>query len=323
MADKYYHKPVLLREALEYLDPQPGGKFIDCTLGGGGYARALAQRVGDKGFVVGLDRDQSAIDHAQSEVRALGLSNIFLIKKDFRDIKKAAAEAVEGRIEGCFSGAVFDLGLSSAQLNDSGTGMSFLREGPLNMRFDRTSREESGQTAGNIVNKYPEKRLAALLREYGQEKFAGRIAKQIASERRQAPIDTTFRLVEIIRKAVPANYAHSRLHFATRTFQALRIEVNQELDSLKEALPQALELLGPGGRLVVISYHSLEDRIVKDFFKKESRDCLCPPEAPECHCGHIGQIKRLTKKVVKPSEEEIAANPRARSAKLRVAEKKR
>jgi len=303
------------------LEPGKGGCYIDCTLGGGGYLVAIACRIGPQGSLLGLDRDRAAIEHVRGRVNKDGMPRISLVQKDFKYIREAAQDFLGREPEASFQGIVFDLGLASAQLEDADSGISFRKNGPLDMRFDRTNKEESGQTARQVVNKYPEEKLAGIIREYGQERFARRIAGRIAQERKQRTIKTTGELTEIIRRAVPAAYRHSRIHFATRTFQALRIEVNQELESLRAALPAGLELLAPGGRCVVVSYHSLEDKIVKDHFKYESRECVCPPELPECRCGHRPAVRRLTKKVVRPGQAEIAQNPRSRSAKLRAVEK--
>jgi 16S rRNA (cytosine1402-N4)-methyltransferase len=321
VADKYYHKPAMLKEVLDFLKPLLGGRYLDCTLGGGGYAFAISEIIGPEGLVIGLDRDSAAIDYVKQECQKRGVNNILVFQSNFSKLDEALKSVLEGEVGEILDGIVFDLGLSSAQLSNPDYGMSFLQEGPLDMRFDRASEEETKQTAANIINRYPETRLKRLIQEYGEEKYAGRITRAIIEQRRQKPIQTTGELRELIRQAVPAAYRHGRIDAATRTFQALRIEVNRELDSLKEALPKTIQALKPGGRLVVVSYHSLEDRIVKRFLRQESRQCLCPPEAPECRCGHEQAFRLLKRKVEKPQTGEVEANPRARSARLRAAEK--
>ncbi|MFH0840590.1 MAG: 16S rRNA (cytosine(1402)-N(4))-methyltransferase RsmH [bacterium] len=308
---EYQHQPVMLKEVINYLNPRPGNWFIDCTLGGAGYAIALAKQ--DAGKVLAIDLDELAIKNAEQKILELGLTNIVLAQGNFKDLNEIVIEHFQQGIK--FSGIVLDLGLSSAQLADPERGFSFQNDGPLNMSFN------SSPEAERIVNQATQSELTKILREYGEERYAHKIAKQIIETRKEKPIKTTKELIEVIRKAVPADYEHGRIHFATRTFQALRIAVNDELANLEAVLPQCLDLLESGGRIVVVSFHSLEDRIVKNFFKYESRDCVCPPQAPACVCGHKSRLKIITKKIVVPNEEEIADNPRARSARLRAAEK--
>ncbi|OGF27591.1 16S rRNA (cytosine(1402)-N(4))-methyltransferase [Candidatus Falkowbacteria bacterium RIFOXYB2_FULL_47_14] len=326
---KYIHVPVMLGEVLEYLDPKPGEKFMDCTLGGGGYTAALAERVGKKGLVAAFDLDNLAIEHARKRFEKN--NNIKIIHGNFKDLHKimAAGESAEiaARADSeipevpVFSGIVFDLGLSSAQLEDRRRGFSFQLDAPLDMAFGQRT-ENAKRTTEYIVNRYPASELARILREYGEERFAGRIARAIVQARKEGEIKSTGELVNIIGGSVPAVYRHNKkIHFATRAFQALRIATNDELGNLENALPQAVRILKRGGRIAVVSYHSLEDRIVKNFFKTESRNCVCPAEIPVCQCGHKAVLKIITKKTVLPAAEEVAANPRARSAKMRVAEK--
>jgi 16S rRNA (cytosine1402-N4)-methyltransferase len=321
---QYQHTPVMLKEVLEYLDPQPGQFFIDCTLGGGGYTVAIATKVGERGKVLAIDLDEMAIENAKLQITNYKLQNVILAYGNFRDLQKIVKEKFKDE-EAKFSGIVFDLGLSSAQLKDKSRGFSFQLDAPLDMRFAHhrlnTELDRFYTDTQIIINRWPQEELERILREYGEERFAGRIARKIVENRKKKPIKTTGELVEIIAAAVPAAYKRKKIHFATRAFQALRIATNKELENLEVVLPQAVELLKKGGRLVVISYHSLEDRIVKQFFKKESKNCLCPPNTPVCQCGHIARLKILTRKVVKPTEGEIKNNPRARSAKMRVAEK--
>ena len=309
----------MLKEVLDYFNPKKGENFIDCTLGGSGYTIAIAKKIGRKGKVLAVDLDKLAIENAKLQITNYKLHNIILAYGNFKDLQKIVQEEFEEE-EAKFSGIVFDLGLSSAQLKDKSRGFTFQLDAPLNMSFGQTT-DDRRQTTEFIVNNYKDKELEKIIREYGEERFAGRIARKIVERRKEEPIKTTGRLVKIIRSAVPAAYAHGRIHFATRAFQALRIATNRELENLEQVLPQAVDLLAPGGRIAVISFHSLEDRIVKRFFKKESIGCLCPPDVPICQCEHKAKLKILTRKVVRPSEEEIGNNPRARSAKLRVAEK--
>ena len=324
---RYIHTPAMLKEVLEYLKPGEGGNFIDCTLGGGGYSQAILAKVGARGKVLGIDLDDLAVINAKKNIKA---QNLVLAQGNFKNLNQIVQEhfknilPLSGRSQ--FDGIVFDLGLSSAQLNDQSRGFSFnLTDSPLGMNFGSIV----GVTAEEIINRWSLEDLAGIFKDYGEEKFAYRIAQAIVRERRIKEINTTGRLVEVILSATPKiskNYQgeggrRPKIHPATKVFQALRITVNEELENLRAALPQAISLLKTGGRLVVVSYHSLEDRIVKQFFKQESRDCLCPPESPICRCGHLAKLKILLRGVLRPSDEEIASNPRARSAKLRAAEK--
>lgn len=365
----------MLKEVLEYLDPQPGQYFIDCTLGGAGYTMAIAERVGPEGKVVAIDLDKMAIENCRLKIEDCRLANVILIQDNFKNLSAIIKRHFEKQK---FNGIVFDLGLSSAQLQDRSRGFSFQQDAPLDMAFgcqvspqpNKFGAGQAGvrprpapltgagcQTTEYIVNYWKQAELEKIIREYGEERFARRIAQGIVGFRKIKQIKTTGQLVEIIKSAVPTRlarsskrekYLYSKIHPATRTFQALRIATNNELDNLLEALPQAVDLLinpsfapssatvpacrqeategekateGKGGRVAVISYHSLEDRIVKHFFKEESRDCICPPSCPACRCQHKARLKILTKKVIMAAEEEIHDNPRARSAKLRVAEK--
>jgi 16S rRNA (cytosine1402-N4)-methyltransferase len=309
---EYQHTPVMLKEVMEYLKPQQGGYFIDGTLGGGGYTAALSGVVGSEGKILAIDLDEQAIANTAEK----NLGNAVLVKDNFANLSSIIANNIEpGKL---FDGFVLDLGLSSFQLADPKRGFSFREDSPLDMAFGSSG---DNQKTKDIVNNWREEDLARIFFTYGEEKHARRIAKGIVVRRKLSRIETTGDLVEIIKKAIPRRLWSERVHPATKTFQALRIAVNHELESLEKVLPQALAALAPGGRLVIISFHSLEDRIVKDFFKTESRDCLCPPEIPICRCGHQASLKIITKKPIPPTEEEIQINPRSRSAKLRVAEK--
>jgi 16S rRNA (cytosine1402-N4)-methyltransferase len=308
----YQHTPVMLKEVLEYLQPKKGGYYIDGTLGGGGYTSALLNVAGDSGKVLAIDLDEEAIENTKKK----NLDNVILVNDNFSNL----SAIIENNFEKgtLFDGFVIDLGLSSFQLADLRRGFSFREDTPLDMAFNSNGKDERTR---NIVNNYREEDLARIIFTYGEENHARRIAKGIAERRREKMIETTGDLAEIIKKAIPRRLWNDKVHPATKTFQALRIAVNQELDNLEKVLPQAAAALKNGGKLAVISFHSLEDRIVKEYFRTESRDCLCPPEIPICRCGHQASLRILTKKIVLPSAEEIKNNPRSRSAKLRVAEK--
>jgi 16S rRNA (cytosine1402-N4)-methyltransferase len=309
---EYKHVSVMLSEALDFLRPEKGGYFIDCTLGGAGYTSALSEKVGAEGGILAIDLDPEAIANARKK----NFKNIALAQGSFSDLKEIAAkEFPAGTL---FDGIVMDLGLSSFQLADPKRGFSFLQSGPLDMSFEGRGAERS---TAYIVNNYKEDRLRDIIRLWGEEKFAARIAKRIIEERKKEPIGDSVRLAEIIAAAMPPLTRRGGINPATKTFQALRLETNREIEALEKVLPTATSLLKKGGRLVIVSFHSLEDRVVKNFFKKESRECVCPPSFPVCRCGHEASLKILTKKPVVPSEEEIKNNPRSRSAKLRAAEK--
>lgn len=309
---EYQHTPVMLKEVLEYLKPRPGQNFIDCTLGGGGYTAEIAKKILPEGKILAIDLDELAIDNAKTKIKT---KNIILAHDNFKNLQAIVNKYFEAGAE--FSGIVFDLGLSSAQLAAGSRGFSFnLPDSPLNMNFG----EQAGETAENIINSWSEAELAKIFKEYGEEKFAYKIALAIVRERQAKRIATVGKLAEIISKAAPKR-RQSKIHPATKIFQALRIAVNSELENLRAVLPQAVDLLKAGGRLAVISYHSLEDRIVKQYFRQEAKDCLCPPSLPVCRCGHRARLKILTKSVLRPTEEEVLKNPRGRSAKLRAAEK--
>jgi 16S rRNA (cytosine1402-N4)-methyltransferase len=316
---EYKHVPVMLKEVIEYLKPKEGQVFFDGTLGGGGYTTELARLVGKKGKVLATDMDQLAIDNLKFKIKNLKLTNIELYHGNFKEITQVSKEIFGGDVR--YDGIVLDLGLSGAQLEDRDRGFSFRFDAPLDMAFGQTTRQQDNKTA-SILNKWEERDLEKIIREYGEERFSRRIAKAIVSARKNKKIVRTGELVEIIAGAVPAVYKNNqKIHFSTRTFQALRIATNDELVNLEKFLPFALDLLKPGGRLAVVSFHSLEDRIVKNFFKNENRICICPPKAPVCQCNHKARLKIISKKAISPGLEELKNNSRSRSAKLRVAEK--
>jgi len=308
---KFEHAPVLLKEVLEYLDPKANENFIDCTLGGGGHAKEILEKISPNGKLLGIDLDPEAISASQNKLQAFK-SRIKLVNDNFKNLKQIIYVAGFNKI----NGILLDLGLSSYELQDRARGFSFKGSAFLDMRFGST-----GKTAADILNKYREEDLIRIFREYGEERYAKQIAQEIVKERKHNQISKTDQLVSIIQKVYQNKPKPKKIHPATKVFQALRIEVNDELNNLKSTLPQALAALGKGGRLVVISFHSLEDRIVKEFFKREAKECLCPPQLPVCICGHKAQLKILTKKVIIPSLAEIKSNPRSRSAKLRAAQK--
>ncbi len=300
------HVPVLLKESIELLDVRPGGMYVDCTLGAGGHSLGMLQASSPGGRLLGVDADPRAIREAQRSLAAFRGSFV-LCNDNFVNLRSLAASYGFMPV----NGVLFDLGMSSMQLEEGGRGFSFRHDDPLDMRFS----PDQSLTAADIVNSFSQDRLAHILETYGEE-FKGRtIAKHIVKNR---PLRTTSQLAELVVKAIDG---HGKTHPATKTFQALRIFVNNEMSNLESALRQALDLLGHRGRLAVISYHSLEDRIVKTIFQGEARDCICPISTPVCMCDHRASVKIVTKKVVVPSLTEIRINPRSRSAKLRVAEK--
>lgn len=307
------HKSVLLAEVIQVLQPHPGGIYIDGTVGAGGHAAAILEASAPDGQLFGLDRDQSAVKLAGQRLAEFG-SRVHLVHSNFDQLRQVATQHSIPRAHGI----LLDLGISSMHVDQAERGFSFMADGPLDMRMDPTA----GPTAADLVNHLPEKDLADLLYQYGEERQSRRIARAIVKAR---PIRRTRELAQVIASAVGGRRAGSqgRIHPATRSFQALRIAVNDELADLEQALPQAIAWLQPGGRLAVISFHSLEDRIIKQYFRQESQDCICPPEQPVCTCGHKATIDIITKRPITPSLQEIAENPRARSAKLRVVELKR
>lgn len=311
----YKHIPAMLKEAIGILDPKHGQKFIDCTLGGGGYSKAIMERAGENGKVLAIDLDESAIKNAELNFKTeIKNKKLILARENFKNLASIAEKYFSKGDK--FDGIIFDLGLSSAQLEDRNRGFSFnLPDSPLKMNFGG----QISLTAEDIINNWRAENLAGIFKNYGEEKFAGKISLAIAKERMAVRIVSAGKLVEIIANAIPKRFQSDKIHPATKIFQALRIAVNQELENLRTVLPQAASLLKKGGKLVVVSYHSLEDRIVKRYFKQESRDCLCAPEFPICLCGHKACLKILTNHILRPTEEEVLKNPRSRSAKLRAA----
>ncbi|NLN69229.1 MAG: 16S rRNA (cytosine(1402)-N(4))-methyltransferase RsmH [Chloroflexi bacterium] len=305
--DRFPHQPVLYHQVLEALAPVSSGVYLDGTLGAGGHAMGILQASAPRGRLLGLDLDLEALAMARQRLFAFRGRTI-LQQASYH----LAAQIVSSLGWAHLDGILLDLGVSSMQIDQAGRGFSFQEDGPLDMRFDQSE----SITAAELINILSQEALTKILRDYGEERFATRIARAIIKAR---PIHTTLALATLIKTAVPGY--EKNLHPATRTFQALRIATNRELENLAQALPSLVSILAPGGRIAVISFHSLEDRIVKQFFKVESSDCICPPEQLVCTCGHVATIKVLTRKPIRPDAQEVAGNPRARSARLRVAEK--
>lgn len=312
---RFWHEPVLVNEVVNALAPAPGKRIVDATVGGGGHAERLLEA---GAAVLGIDRDDAALEAAAARLGRFG-ARVRLVRGAFGDLAAILDEVGEGLVDGILA----DLGVSSPQLDEASRGFSFQAEGPLDMRMDR----RDALTAADLVNRLPVAELAALIRDLGEERWAGQIARRIERARQEAPIETTRRLAEVVaaavtaaerRRGVPARGA--RIHPATRTFQALRMRVNDELGQLERLLAAAPDRLAPGGRLAIISFHSLEDRMVKETIRRESVACICPPRLP-CRCGRTPRLRALTRKPIVPGAAEVETNPRARSAKLRVAER--
>ncbi len=305
------HKSVLLDECIRYLNIKPDGVYVDGTLGLGGHSEAVLRHL-DGGRLIGIDRDENAIDYAAERLKPFG-DRAALVKGNFADIgdilDRLGIEQVDGML--------FDLGVSSPQLDDARRGFSYAKDAPLDMRMD----ESAPLTAFDVVNTWSEAELRDILWRYGEERYSGRIAAAIVSQRERQTIETTAQLADIIRAAMPAAALREKQHPAKRSFQAIRIAVNDELGSLEQMLQQAENRLAPGGRLLVISFHSLEDRRVKEAIRAREDGCTCPPEFPVCVCGFVPTLRSVTRKPVMPTEEEIRENPRARSARLRIAER--
>lgn len=305
------HIPVLLKETIDLLAPKPGGVYVDGTLGAGGHAAEILKRSAPNGVVIGLDQDADAVERCKKNLAAYG-DRVFIRQANFRDMPTILSELGYKAVDG----VLLDLGVSWFHLKTPERGFSFMQDGPLDMRMDRSSR----QTAADLVNTLPVNELARMLREFGEENRAGAIARAIDKARSRGPITNTMQLAEIVSSVFPP-YPPRRIHPATLTFQALRIAVNDELGALREGLDNSIQSLKPGGRIAVITFHSLEDRIVKQAFVEAAKNCICPPRMPVCSCGKQQQLTVLTRKPVIAGQEELDTNPAARSAKLRAAEK--
>ncbi len=307
---EFNHIPVMLSEAVEGLSVKPGGVYVDATLGGGGHSAKILSELGE-GRLIAFDLDEWALNNARE--RFAGEERITLVNDNFKRIPEVLTDMGIDKIDG----AIFDLGISSPQIDTPERGFSYMHDAPLDMRMDLNATKN----AYDVVNGYSEEALTGVFREYGEEKAAYRIAEDIVRTRKVKPIESTFELVKIIERHYPANPRKRSGHPAKRVFQALRIEVNDELDGLSEAIEKTTLRLKPGGRIAVITFHSLEDRIVKNAFKELEKDCTCPKNFPVCVCGKRKEIEVLTKKPITAGEEELTKNPRAASAKLRIAER--
>jgi 16S rRNA (cytosine1402-N4)-methyltransferase len=303
----------LLTETIEGLKINPDGIYVDGTLGGGGHAYEVCKRLSDRGQFFGIDQDDAAIAAAGERLSEFG-DRVKIIRSNYCEMKERLSEYGIEKVDGI----VLDLGVSSYQLDTADRGFSYREDALLDMRMDR--RQET--TAGTIINEYPERELYRIIRDYGEDRFAKNIAKHIVAERKKHPIETTGELVEIIRHAIPMKFQKTSGHPAKRTFQAIRIELNRELEVLQESLDTMIEMLNPGGRICIITFHSLEDRIVKSNFRKNENPCTCPSDFPVCVCGNVSKGKVITRKPILPSEEELEENSRSKSAKLRIFERR-
>ncbi|WP_296096163.1 16S rRNA (cytosine(1402)-N(4))-methyltransferase RsmH [Dialister sp.] len=308
---EFHHTTVLLNEMIDSVLTDPHGIYVDCTLGGGGHSFALSQKLADDALLIGIDQDQEAIDAAGERLKDTKCRHLF-VRDNFSHMDSILASLHLDKVDGF----IFDLGVSSHQLDDGERGFSYMNNGKLDMRMD----QRNPLTAYTIVNTYEEDDLARIIKEYGEERWARRIAKFIVEFREKKPIETTEDLVNVIKAAIPAHARRNGPHPAKRTFQAIRIEVNNELGILKDTMEACVNHLNVGGRLGVITFQSLEDRIIKRTFREMERDCICPPDLPVCVCHHHRTVKSCGKPI-KPSEKEIEENPRARSAVLRVVER--
>ena len=308
----FEHKSVLLEETINGLNIRPDGTYVDGTLGGGGHAYEIAKRLSDKGSIVGIDQDAAAIEAAGIRLKDFG-EKVTIVRSNYCEMKSRLHESGIDKVDGI----ILDLGVSSYQLDTAERGFSYREDAPLDMRMDT----RQTMTARDIVNDYSEMELYRVIRDYGEDKFAKNIAKHIVAARGKAPIETTGQLSQIIRESIPMKYQKMSGHPAKRTFQAIRIELNRELDVLRDSLDDMIDLLEPGGRLCIITFHSLEDRIVKSAFRKNENPCTCPPDFPVCVCGKVSKGKVITKKPILPSKEEQEYNSRSKSAKLRIFER--
>ena len=309
----YRHIPAMLNETIQYLNCRPGKTYTDCTLGGSGHAKAICERILPDGLFIGIDQDIDAIINAQKALQSYS-SNIRLFHGNFINLPQYLAQLKIDAVDGI----LLDLGLSLHQLENSGRGFSFNKDEPLDMRMDN----RSATTADDLVNNLEEAALRKIFKDYGEERWAKQIARRIVNKRAQKKIQTSKELAQIAQSAIPRRgSSEQRIHPATRIFMALRIAVNNELDVLKTFMAGVADWLNPNGRLCVLSFHSLEDRIVKQHINVMEKGCICPPKLPECACGRKSVMRSLTKKVLRPGDQEIAANPMARSTRLRAAEK--
>lgn len=308
----FKHVSVLLEESIEYLNIKPQGTYVDGTLGGGGHSLEIAKRLNEKGLLIGIDQDENALKAAGERLKDY-TDRFKAVRSNFSHLSDVLEQLEIAEIDGL----LLDLGVSSHQLDEAERGFSYMHDAPLDMRMDN----RSPLTAREVVNGYSEEALYQIIKDYGEEKWAKRIAQFIVNHRRSEPIETTYQLVDIIKGAIPKGARMDGPHPAKRTFQAIRIEVNRELEIIEETIIAATQYLRSGGRICIITFHSLEDRIVKNAFKKLQNPCVCPPQFPVCQCNKKQELEIITRKPIVPSDEELEINPRARSAKLRVAEK--
>ena len=308
----FEHKSVLLEETVNGLNIKPDGIYVDGTLGGGGHAWEVCSRLNDKGSFIGIDQDAAAIEAAGARLRDFG-ERVTIVRSNYCDMKSQLQKLGIEKVDGI----VLDLGVSSYQLDTAERGFSYRVDVPLDMRMDR----RQSMTARDIVNDYSEMDLFRIIRDYGEDKFAKNIAKHIVLERANGPLETTGQLTEIIRQSIPMKFQKNAGHPAKRTFQAIRIELNRELEVLRDSLDTMIDMLNPGGRICIITFHSLEDRIVKSIFKRNENPCTCPSHFPVCVCGNVSKGKVITRKPILPSEEELEYNSRSKSAKLRIFER--
>ena len=309
---EFKHKSVLLNETIDGLNIKPDGIYVDGTLGGGGHAYEVCRRLGEKGSIIGIDQDEAAIEAAGIRLKDFG-EKVTIVRSNYCDMKSKLHELGIDKVDGI----VLDLGVSSYQLDTAERGFSYREDAPLDMRMDRRQK----MTARDIVNDYTEADLYRVIRDYGEDKFAKNIAKHIVQARAVKPVETTAELSEIIRASIPMKFQKKSGHPAKRTFQAIRIELNRELDVLRDSLDDMIDLLNPGGRICVITFHSLEDRIVKTIFKTNENPCTCPSNFPVCVCGKKPKGRSPIRKPIAPGEEELVYNKRSKSAKLRVFER--
>lgn len=310
---EFKHTSVLFEECMEGLNIRPDGIYVDGTLGGGGHSSGICERLDERGILIGIDRDRDALAAAEKRLAGYNCRKYF-VQSNYSDIKDVLEELEIDKIDG----ALLDLGVSSFQLDNPERGFSYMQDAPLDMRMS----QDDDFTAYDVVNGYDVNQLKQIITKYGEERWASRIADFIVKARKEKPIESTGQLVDIIKAAIPAAARRDGPHPAKRTFQAIRIEVNDELGQLERAVTEFCDVLAPGGRLCIITFHSLEDRIVKEIINKRINPCTCPKEFPVCVCGKVGDIEKKSGKPILPSELEIERNPRARSAKLRIAQKK-
>lgn len=310
--EPFYHLPVLAAEVVEQLAPRSGGIYLDGTLGGGGHSELILEKIGPDGLLIGIDRDQSALTAATERLKRFGTS--------FKPVQGSFGNLTELLTKQgitALDGLLLDLGVSSHQIDTIERGFSFRLDGPLDMRMDRSC----GESAADLVQELSAHELEQIIKEFGEERWAKKIALKIVQSRQEKPITTTLQLAELVAGTIPRRFHEDRIHPATRTFQALRITVNSELDQVQQGVAAGITLLKPGGRIVVISFHSLEDRIVKHLFREAASGCTCPPRMPHCACNRKPRLRILTGRPIMAGPEEMNKNPRARSAKLRAAEK--